>query len=63
MTINLSKTVVMIFKRGSQNIANYLSFVLNGLKLDRVTENKYLGSILSSDTSETSDIEKCMNVF
>ena len=63
MTINLSKTVVMIFKRGSQNVANNLSFVLNGLKLDRVTEYKYLGSILSSDMSETLDMEKCMNAF
>ena len=60
LTINVNKTVVIIFKRKSPLSRNIrLYFIFNGEKLNVVNKCKYLGCIITSDMKDSYDIDRC----
>ena len=62
LLLNTDKTKVVIF-RHLLNIGPALVFPMNGQTIEIVNSYKYLGCILSSDSNDSLDIDRCKNVF
>ena len=59
LTINISKTKYSIFVKQNQEIPNILnSIVVNGTKISRVPDSKYLGLVLDDKLSWTKHIDE-----
>ena len=63
LTINSSKTKVMIFRYKKRSINNCLNFYIDNAPLEIVHEIKYLGVILCLDGCNAKDIERVSKSF
>ena len=64
LILNTDKSVYMVFKTGKHKNYQFDAKIhLNGKKLKRVNECRYLGVILSDDMSIEKDIQKCSSTF
>ena len=62
LSINVNKTFYMIFNDRFKNV--YMPRILvHGEPLNRVSNFKYLGCILTDDLSDGADMERAMSVF
>ena len=59
LTINVNKTVVIVFKRKSPSLSGNIRLYFNGEKLNVVNKCKYLGCILTSDLKDCYDMDRC----
>ena len=59
LTINVNKTVVIVFKRKSPSLSRNIRLYFNGEKLEVVNKCKYLGCILTSDLNDGYDMDGC----
>ncbi|XP_047543324.1 uncharacterized protein LOC125075658 [Vanessa atalanta] len=55
---NAKKSVVMVFEAGGKVPSSVPPVMLNGTALQRVSQFKYLGHILTSDLKDNADIER-----
>lgn len=63
LLINTNKTSIIIFKNSKTNINNNLKFCLHNELLAIADHYKYLGTILTSNLSETLYMDGEMHVF
>ena len=63
LQINVNKTVTMIFNPSSKRTFKELVFNIDKNVLNNVNSYKYLGSIISSNLSETLDMGRCNTAF
>ena len=58
LTINVNKTVFIVFKRKSP-LSRNIRLYFNGKKLNVINKCKYLGCILTSDLKDSYDMDRC----
>ena len=63
LLFNTDKIKVVIFRPRCRSICPALVFLMNGQPIEIANSFKYLGCILSSDSNDSLDIDRCKNVF